>query len=581
MSKTIPKQRIVFAALLGSILIDFMGAGIVLPLLPFYAKFFGASPFEIGLLFGLSPLIGIFAPLLWGNLSDRMGRRIVLLFNIACTTLAFLWLSFANSLGMLFMARFLTGVSSGSIVIAQAYTLDLSTLDNRTKNLSLLEAASCIGFAIGPLIGGLLVGSDSANPNFRLPGLVSAITCGLTFFLALITLPQSGSRGLSPKTQTYFSPQLFLGELNQTLQRPLIKSMLLLVFMMMLVTVGCQVISPLWYEIRLGWGPQEVGYYAVFSIFLIAITQIGLTSKLIRWLGEVKLLLWSLSTFAVGLLFVPFLTTVPQVITVLPLFVFSQATFKPAFTSLLSQLSGVKRQGKTLGLMQSVIGLASFLGAIGAGFLWGALDENWPYWIGAMLMIVGIILFLQKITQSRFSAVERRRRQQKLLHFFELLDHDKSGTLELKDFQQAAQTLATLKGFSPKMVEYETLQISLVSFGNMLLTLADRDSNQQIDQAEWLQALEHRIDYDFANLFLQIMDTNQDGNVTIEELKIFYQAYGIQTEALAEVFSNIDLNQDKYISLEELEIIFTQFLYSDDIHAPGNWIFGARLPNKL
>lgn len=409
MIKEIPKQRIVFVTLMGSILSDFMGAGIVLPLLPFYAKFFGASPFEIGLLFGVSPLIGIFAPTIWGSLSDRIGRRSALLFNIACTTLGFLWLSFADSLSMLFTARFLTGISSGSIVIAQAYALDLSTSDNRTKNLSLLEAASCMGFAVGPLIGGILVGNDATNPNFQLPGLVAAIACGLTFFVALIALPRAGKPNRPAQAQRPFSLQQLLNEVNRTLQRPLMANMMILVFIMMLATVGCQMVSPLWYEIRLGWGPREVGYYAVFGILLIVVTQVGLTAKLTRWLGEIQLLLWSLSTFAVGLFLTPFVTTVPQLLALLPLFVFSQATFKPAFTSLLSQLSGVKDHGKTLGLMQSVIGLASFLGAVGFGFLFGALDENWPYWAGSILIIIGILFLLKNITQSRFSAVVRHR----------------------------------------------------------------------------------------------------------------------------------------------------------------------------
>ena len=159
----------------------------------------------------------------------------------------------------------------------------------------------------------------------------------------------------------------------------------------------------------------------------------------------------------------------------------------------------------------------------------------------------------------------RRRRQQKLMHLFEVLDRDNNGAIELKDFQLVGESVAKIRGWSPDTVEYEVLQASLTGFGEMLQQLADRDGNQKIDRAEWLHCLEKEIDYDFANLFLQIIDTDQDGKVTIEELKTFYQTYGINIEELEEAFHTLDLNQDGHICQDEFQKIFAQFLYSDDI----------------
>ncbi|WP_250565919.1 MFS transporter, partial [Adonisia turfae] len=123
MVQTIQKgnETKILVVLLASILMDFLGFGIVLPLLPFYAQSLDASPLAISILLGLFPMMLTFAPTLWGSLSDRIGRRPAFLFNIAGTTLSFLWLSFANTLWMLFMARILGGLSSASMVIAQAY----------------------------------------------------------------------------------------------------------------------------------------------------------------------------------------------------------------------------------------------------------------------------------------------------------------------------------------------------------------------------------------------------------------------------------------------------------------------------
>lgn len=568
----------ILGVLIASILMDFIGFGIVIPLLPFYAQSFGASPLEVGVLIGVFPLMCVFAPALWGSLSDRIGRRPALLFNITGTALSYLWLSLANSLTMLLMARVLAGAASASIVIAQSYVSDLTTIENRTKTLSLLEAAAGIGFVIGPVVGGLLVGSNASDPNFRLPGFAATVASGLTFCLAFLALPQS-SRNTSI-TRPPLSPQQFLTEVNKIIKRPLIGTIFALGFITFFAGMGVQAIFALWCEKRFGWGPQQFGYLIIFCCLIVAFIQVGLTGRLARWLGELKLLLCSLVLATFGLALIPFSTTVPQLLGAMLFSIFAQAT-SPAITSLLSQLSGAKQQGRTLGLMQSVMGLGTFLGSMWAGFIFGKLGENWPYWLSAMLLAMGTVLAWQLLNQSQFSAVMRRRRQQKLMYLFELLDRDKSGTIELKDFQLVGHDLAELRGWQPKTHAYEMLQTSLIGFGKLLQQLADRDGNQQIDQTEWLHCLEKEIDYDFVNLFLEIIDTNQDGQIAMEELKTFYQAYDINTEELEEAFDTLDLNQDGYISQEEFEKIFAQFLYSDDVQAPGNWIFGVSLPKQL
>ncbi|MDV3347379.1 MFS transporter [Leptothoe sp. LEGE 181152] len=583
MVQTIQKgnETKILVVLLASILMDFLGFGIVLPLLPFYAQSLDASPLAISILLGLFPMMLTFAPTLWGSLSDRIGRRPAFLFNIAGTTLSFLWLSFANTLWMLFMARILGGLSSASMVIAQAYVSDLTTSEERTKKLGFLGAAAGIGFVIGPVIAGLLIGGDSTSPNFRLPALAATIASGVTFCAAFGALPEVKPIRFKPAVQHRHPLAQLLPELKQVLQRPLVGMLITLTFITFFGGIGIQAIFALWCEWRFGWGAQEFGYLLIFYCLTIAIIQLSLLGRLTRWVGEIKLLLWSSAMAALGLVLIPFANNVPQLLAALLLTIFAQALGNPVLASLLSQLAGAKQQGKTLGLMQSVIGLATFLGSVWAGFLFGSLGENWPYWTGSALIAVAVILCWQQVTHSRFSAIMRRRRQQKLIHLFELLDLDNSGTIELKDFRQAGQALAKLRGWSPGTSEYEVLQASLVGFGEMLQQLADRDGNQCIDRAEWLHWLEKEVDYDFADLFLQVIDTNQDGRVAIDELRTFYQAYGIRTEALEEAFHTLDLNQDGHLCQEEFETIFAQFLYSDDVQAPGNWIFGVSLPQRL
>ena len=291
MLKAIDQKNRTLGILLASILMDFVGFSIVIPLLPFYAQSFGASALEVGVLMGLFPLMGIVAPLLWGSLSDRIGRRPALLFNVAGTTLSYLWLSLANSLGMLFMARILAGASSASIVIAQSYVSDLTVTDNRTKTLSFLEAAAGIGFILGPAICGWLVGGDASNPNFRLPGLAATVASGLTFCLAFLALPQLGRRAVRSNRRP--SPQQSFTEVNKVLKRPLIGTIFTLGFIVFFAGLGLQAIFALWCEQRFGWGPQQLGRLIIYYCLMTAVSQICLTGRLARWLGEVKLLVWS------------------------------------------------------------------------------------------------------------------------------------------------------------------------------------------------------------------------------------------------------------------------------------------------
>ncbi|MEM9220040.1 MAG: MFS transporter [Cyanobacteria bacterium P01_F01_bin.150] len=571
----------ILAILLVSVLMDYIGAGIVIPLLPFYAQSFGASPMEIGLLIGAYPLMGVFAVMLWGSLSDRIGRRPALLFNIAGTTLYFLWLSFSNSFWMLLIARILGGTCSASLVIAQSYVSDLTTTDNRTKMLSILGGVAGIGFVIGPAIGGILAGDNPTSPNFYLPNLIIAIASGLTCGLAFAILPRFTRKITTPTSQNIRSLKQFFSDIQKIFQRPLIGMFTTLEFIVVAAGMGVQAIFALWCEEQFNWGPQQFCYLIIFYCFVTAFIQLSVTGRLARWLGEPKLLVISLYAMVMGLFLIPVSTTVPQLLMAMLFSIFAEATFYPTRTSLLSQLSGAKQQGKTLGLMQAVTGLSRFLGATWAGFLFGTLGKNWPYWISLILVIMGTVFCAQKISHSRLSKLRSRRRRQKLMHLFNLLDHDQNGTIELQDFQQAGHNLASLRGWRPDTPEYDVLQASLVGFCEMLQQLADRDGNQKIDRKEWLHWLEQDVDYDFANLFLQMIDTNQDGQIAMEELSTFYQAYGIRTEELEEAFHTLDLNQDGHISKKEFETIFAQFLHSDDIQAPGNWIFGTSLPRQL
>src|SRR5271170_8092914 len=167
------------------VLIDLIGFGLVIPLLPFYAERFAASPQEVTALMAVFSLMSMLTAPIWGRLSDRVGRRPVLMISMGAAALAYLWMGFANALWMLFAARALAGACAGNIAAANAYIADVTTPENRAKGMGMIGAAFGLGFIIGPALGGLVAGKDIANADLRTPGLLAA-ALSLTAFLGVI-----------------------------------------------------------------------------------------------------------------------------------------------------------------------------------------------------------------------------------------------------------------------------------------------------------------------------------------------------------------------------------------------------------
>ena len=155
------------AILLLIVFIDLIGFGIVIPLLPYYALKFSASPLEVTAMMACYSFAQFFASPIWGRLSDRVGRRPVLLVSLTCSVLSYLWLGFADALWMLFAARLLAGAGAGNISAAQAYITDVTDEKNRAKGMGMIGAAFGLGFTLGPAIGGLLAGSDASSARCR------------------------------------------------------------------------------------------------------------------------------------------------------------------------------------------------------------------------------------------------------------------------------------------------------------------------------------------------------------------------------------------------------------------------------
>jgi DHA1 family tetracycline resistance protein-like MFS transporter len=390
-----------------TVFIDLVGFGIVIPVLPFYAEGtrFNATPRTVGLLFAsYSVMQLIFSPIL-GRLSDKYGRRPVLLISIIGTGIGFLLLGFAWTLSILFLGRILDGITGGNISTAQAYIADITTKENRAKGMGLIGAAFGLGFVFGPAIGGIL-----SRWGVAIPFMFAAALCFANATLLYFTLPETvtadhparvsaaGGRGLSQLLQSLKNPRL---------------GFVLVIYFLFIVAFSIMTTSfSLYTMFRFGYDAQHTGYLFAYVGILAVIVQGGLIGRLVKRFGELPLVVVGAFLFAGSLFAVPFVG--PQSGGLLAmlvgggLFSIGNSLSTPSLTSLASKSVGAAEQGTVLGVTQSVASLARAVGptlaallihsavlhagADGASHYMSDHSLFVTFWTGSAIMFVALLL---------------------------------------------------------------------------------------------------------------------------------------------------------------------------------------------
>ena len=403
-------KRSPLVILLLTVLLDLIGFGIVLPLLPTYAKDLGANPFMIGLIAAIFSIMQfIFSPL-WGKLRDKIGRRPVMLISIFITAVSYLVFSQASTIPLLIFARGLSGIGSANIAAAQAYITDVTDSKNRSGAMGMMGAAFGIGFIIGPLIGGLL----KHQYGIQMVGFVSAALIFIDFILAIFLLPESNTNAKkmsfgflkkgSPDSEPRRSTSTFLEEKRKEYvdglklvfsSRPLA---LLMVanYIYTFAIVNMQVSSILLWKEYFSATDQQIGYIFAYVGVWSVVVQGGLIGKLIKKLGEHKLfLLGHLFTF-IGVFFVPFApkTSLFSIgLIILFFFAIGTSLVSPINFSMISLYSYKEKQGQILGLSQSVNSFARIMGPFSGSILYG-MNFHAPYIFAGILTLVGAMIAL-------------------------------------------------------------------------------------------------------------------------------------------------------------------------------------------
>lgn len=352
------------------VFIDMLGFGLILPLLPYYAESFGASDTVIGLLvasYAAAQLVG--APLL-GRLSDRFGRRPVLLLSLFGTLVGFLLLGFARTLLLLFAARILDGLTGGNISVAQAYISDVTDAKNRAKGLGLIGAAFGLGFIIGPVSGGLLSQWGYAVPAFAAAGLVA-----VNLLMVALWLPES----LPPQKREAAAdnrPAVTLSALLDALKRPFTGPLLITRFFFGLAFAIFQTIFALYALRRFDLGARETGFILTYVGILSVLVQGGLVGRLSQRFRDDVLIFASVGIMALSLLGWALTPSVTVLLIVLAPTALSGGVLNTVLSSALTKAVQPQEIGGILGLSTSIESATRVI----APTLGGLLLEQYGAW---------------------------------------------------------------------------------------------------------------------------------------------------------------------------------------------------------
>lgn len=372
-------------------IIDVLGFGVLIPLIPYMGERFNASPEVITAILGSYSLCQFIAAPFWGRMSDRHGRRAILMSSLGGACLSYAVLAIANGLGLLLLSRVLAGFMAGNLAAAFAYASDVSTPQERAHSMGIVGAAIGVGFMVGIPVGGTLSGNDAATANFVRPALVSVALSLLAILLVKFKLPESRMPAeRAQRRERGASPLRLLRE--RAALRSIAGAALLVVCSYGIL----ESIFVIWAFGRFGVGPRTVGL-ALFGVSLLTVLmQGGFIRALVPRLGEAVLGALGVLAYALGLVIVAVAGhSVPLVGVGLALAGLGMGAFTPCASALASKQSRESDRGAVMGTYQASTSLARVIGPFVSGYLYEILGPDSPFLVGAFITLPAIWLLLR------------------------------------------------------------------------------------------------------------------------------------------------------------------------------------------
>ncbi|MGQ3043521.1 MAG: MFS transporter [Brevundimonas aurantiaca] len=396
------------AVLFAVVFINLVGFGLVVPLLPFFAQSLKAEAWQITLMFSAYSLGQFFAEPFWGRLSDRVGRKPVLLVTLVANALGYLMLAFVPNIWLAVAVRLFTGLGAGNISTVQGYVADVTPPEQRAGRMGLIGAAFGLGFIVGPGLGGLLTQPQLGRLGYQLPIFLAAALAALAAVGVMVFLRESRA-----KADPTAARPAFLAGLKDARTNPVVSRVLVVTLIYMAGFSAMESVFGLWSESRYAWGAREVGLSFMIVGVISVLNQGFLAGRLARRFGEARVLATGMLLFGsslvlqilapvawfpatrleLGGLSLPVVQgwVIPLVMAVGAC---GMSLAMPNISAMISRASPPDRQGAMLGLNMASSSVARIFGPMVAGGLFSGLGHDWPFLIGALLTVPAAVMAL-------------------------------------------------------------------------------------------------------------------------------------------------------------------------------------------
>lgn len=370
------------------VFIDLLGFGIMIPMLPFYARSMGADAIQIGLLMAAYSAFQIISSPIWGSLSDRMGRRPVLIFTIAGQSIAFFLAAMAPTYAWLIVSRSVAGLFGGNIAVASAYVADVTDESERSKGMGMIGAAFGLGFVFGPAIGGLLISYGAHWPSVVAGSLAFLNLLGVLKFVPE-PLSDSSRRAANRRTWGW-------KDLHESLSKVEIVVPLLMFFFFTFAFVQLEVSFGLFVTSEFGYSERASGLLLAMVGIMMAIVQGGLLGRLTKFFGDEKLIWIGSFVLGLGLILLSAAVFTWMIYLALVILAVGYSLANPCLQAVASKSAGSERRGSVMGIYQSGGGLARIVAPIAAGFFYH-LNPRYPMKLGALIVIGAAALWTVRL----------------------------------------------------------------------------------------------------------------------------------------------------------------------------------------
>jgi len=361
------------------VFVNFLGFGIILPLMPYYAQSLGASPIIIGFIFSSYSLAQLIASPLLGEYSDKIGRRQILLFSLAGTVVSFVLLGFAKSIPILFLARLVDGISGGNVSTAQASIADITDKKDRAAGMGILGAAIGLGFILGPALGGYF-----SKFGYSVPAFLAAIISLISFLLTYFFLPETRivSTNIAAKKRNSFS----IKGVFSVFSHPLVGELSILNFLITFAFTLMQGVFALYSQHTLKLTVAQNGIlFAYLGIIGISIQLIFL-KKITSLIKEKTLIITGLLMLSLSLTLIALSTSLPLLFVAVTLMAIGNSTLGPTITASVSKSLPPDEQGNIMGIFQSLGSLARLFAPVIGTFLFTYINPKAPFFTSAFIL---------------------------------------------------------------------------------------------------------------------------------------------------------------------------------------------------